>query len=126
MEKFYAHQIFIATFLLLLELMRGMCNCLCRVLVIISMCVQLMIMHGHIIFLMVCVLTFTAIVILKHPEDMEAVPNEWVQFNCTVTDTTAATILGGTQPAGCNLSETMTLYLAQSLGKHLCAYHQTK
>ena len=39
MEKFYAHQIFIATFLLLLELMRGMCNCLCRVLVIISMCV---------------------------------------------------------------------------------------
>ena len=35
---------------------------------------------------MVCVLTFTAIVILKHPVDVEAVPNEWIQFNCTVTD----------------------------------------
>ena len=45
-----------------------------------------MIMHGHIIFLMVCVFTFTAAVILKHPVDVEAVPNEWVQFNCTVTD----------------------------------------
>ena len=30
--------------------------------------------------------TSTATVILEHPKDVEAVPNEWVQFNCTVTD----------------------------------------
>ena len=32
-----------------------------------------------------CVLTSTATVILKHPVDVEAAPNEWVQFNCTIT-----------------------------------------
>ena len=30
------------------------------------------------------ILTFTAIVIFEDPRDMEAAPNEWVQFNCTV------------------------------------------
>ena len=33
-----------------------------------------------------CVLTSTATVIVEDPVDVEAVPNEWVQFNCTLTD----------------------------------------
>ena len=32
-----------------------------------------------------CVLTSTATVIVEHPVDVETAPNEWVQFNCTVT-----------------------------------------
>ena len=34
----------------------------------------------------VYILTSTATVIVDHPKDVEAVPNAWVRFNCTVTD----------------------------------------
>ena len=39
---------------------------------------------GHVIN-WCCVLTSTATVIVEHPVDVEAAPNEWVEFNCTVT-----------------------------------------
>ena len=40
---------------------------------------------GHVIN-WCCVLTSTATVIVEHPKDVEAAPNEWVEFNCTVSD----------------------------------------
>ena len=39
---------------------------------------------GHVIN-WCCVLTSTATIIVEHPVDVETAPNEWVQFNCTVT-----------------------------------------